>query len=198
MARRDIDPTTAQLNDALTLIRCGCYDDAKTRIAALGKTEHPVPPPRRPGAKYSLAELRLATMRAEISDHFGDTRESAKALKKYAGAVDEELEKCTKKSDPVGASDGTRKLLRQELFFSWQISCLEYRQSVSKGAQQLIDVGRRIESAIRIANRMSSPPRGLLSQLLYGKGRLLAQERRLDEAITTFHESLTNVKSRFE
>lgn len=188
------------LKEILVLVRVGSYRNARDLLKQFEQQEFNFTNDRKYGEQHSLEELRLITLRSEIIDYFGDSDTKWQSFESIGSLVEQDIRKNYATDGlPIVVTGTARKLLRQKLFLLWQLSCWMYhRTNAVSTTEDVSESSEPLELAIRVAKAMEMPTRGLLAQLLYGKARLLARQRRFDQAIALYHESLLNVQSRLE
>jgi tetratricopeptide (TPR) repeat protein len=171
---------------ALEHIRIGQYGDAKRTLKSLEQMSRPSSRDR-PAAEQVVL-LRLATVQAEIADHDGHYDKAQAALSFHTWVRDELLD------TPIAElrvtfdhrTDQEWKLLRQKLYYLWQLSVAAYRSGDYRESERLLT------TATRAAESLQPTAHGLLTTLYYGSGKIALHGSAFGRAATMYRKSLVN------
>jgi Tetratricopeptide repeat len=140
--------------------------------------------------------LRVATLLAELDDHYDRYKEASAILDLYERDVIDDLKRKwrTKKFKPkFGSRDDPRwQFFRQQLYFAWQRSIVQYRAGEVPESRELLNI------AIGFAEAMDPPPRALRTQLYYGAGKVSLHESNLNGAIKWYRKAITSASARYQ
>lgn len=178
--------TQEALSQALVLIRTGRQARAEEIVGGI-QWNGPFDP-------QNLHAVRYATLLAEIADYRCRYPAAQDALAKLEPIALEVLRSAGDRVPDLefkNRKDPKWRLLRQQLFYVWQVSVAEYRNHHDREA------GALLTAAIRYAEAMAPPPEGLLTQLYYALAKLRTRERRFADATTLFRQSLVHAAGRF-
>jgi hypothetical protein len=141
------------------------------------------------GGTGQVLLLRLVTVWAEIADHDGRYGEAERVLEPYRDLV---TELRGTSGDPAARleftvrSDPDWRLLRQKLYYVWQLSVVDYRKARFHDSDLLMQL------AMDLALRLQPRAEGLLTQLYYGAAKLALHESDFLRATMLYRRSLTN------
>ena len=184
-----------ELNDALECVRTGDHDRARDHLL---KADVHIPPSLVEDWPMTLAELerlRYVTLMSEIMEHDGTYKSAALLLARFKDAI--AVAVAEKKNARAEDLDfGTRTLewqiLRQELYFTWQVSVSRYRDGDFRESERILD------EAQRIAEKLNPKAEGLLTQLYYGAAKLAFHGTHFGHAIDMYRASLTSAAERVD
>lgn len=188
-----VDP----LSTVLRQIRIGDFARATANLERLAPELPQEPPPLHQQAiRAQTVLLRLVALQAEVADHGGDYAKAESLLGWYPWvedelhALDDELQRSsaspTRKLTFAFRVDPEWKLMRQKIYYLWQVSVSKYRFS------KFHESNAAMATAVRLADELTPRAEGLRTQLFYGAGKLALHDSNYLLATINYRKSLVN------
>ncbi|HEY0371795.1 MAG TPA: hypothetical protein VGD79_07320 [Thermoanaerobaculia bacterium] len=179
----------AAVAEALALIRVGDHTAARKILEPLRAGIPTIYENTLTPSQEDVLRLRVATLLAEIGDHYGDDELSAGVLLPLRRIIDELWEVNVKSLTQFSGDDVAARFFRQKLYYAWQLSVLEYRRTKIEESAQLLQM------TLQLAKRLQPRPESLLAHLYFGSGKLALRDLAYNKATLMFRQSILSASS---